>query len=195
MSNYLKEDEKNSASENLKAKKSLEQVEKRLENLQFLFLDGQIEVLEYQKLKSKLVSEATNLKQISVPKDAIKKELKEKLKSSVNLLGNLSKAIMSMEIEEKQLVLSSIFPEKLEFDGEKCRTLKMNQVFLLLLSIDKGSRGQEKRDKLKNLGLSLGVEPAGVEPASKQGIHTLSTCLFPNQLSEVGRIGTNQPAS
>ena len=102
---------------------------------------------------------------------------------------------MSMEIEEKQLVLSSIFPEKIQFDGKKCRTLKMNQVFLLLLSIDKGSRGQEKRDKLKNLGLSLGVEPAGVEPASKQGIHTLSTCLFPNQLSEVGRIGTNQPAS
>ena len=89
LSNYLNEDEKNSASEKLKAKKSLEQVEKRLENLQFLFLDGQIEVLEYQKLKSKLVSEATNLKQISVPKDAIKKELKEKLKSSVNLLGNL----------------------------------------------------------------------------------------------------------
>ena len=164
LSNYLNEDEKNSASEKLKAKKSLEQVEKRLENLQFLFLDGQIEVLEYQKLKSKLVSEATNLKQISVPKDAIKKELKEKLKSSVNLLGNLSKAIMSMEIEEKQLVLSSIFPEKIQFDGKKCRTLKMNQVFLLLLSIDKGSRGQEKRDKLKNLGLSLGVVLQGVEP-------------------------------
>ena len=84
---------------------------------------------------------------------------------------------------------------KIRIRRKKCRTLKMNQVFLLLLSIDKGSRGQEKRDKLKNLGLSLGVEPAGVEPASKQGIHTLSTCLFPNQLSEVGRIGTNQPAS
>jgi hypothetical protein len=63
-----------------------------------------------------------------------------------------------MGVEEKQLVLSSIFPEKIQFDGKKCRTLKMNQAFLLLLSIDKGSRGQEKRDKLKNLGLSLGVE-------------------------------------
>ena len=102
----------------------MEQVEKRLENLQFLFLDGQMEVLEYQKLKSKLVSEATNLKQISVPKDAIKNELKEKIKSSVNLLGNLSKAIMSMEIEEKQLVLSSIFPEKLEFDGKNVELSK-----------------------------------------------------------------------
>lgn len=70
----------------------------------------------------------------------------------------VSNAIMSMGVEEKQLVLSSIFPEKIQFDGKKCRTLKMNQVFLLLLSIDKGSRGQEKRDKLKNLGLSLGVE-------------------------------------
>jgi predicted component of viral defense system (DUF524 family) len=154
----LNENEKNTASEKLKAKRSLEQVEKRLNNLQYLFLDGQIEVLEYQKLKSKLLSEATNLKLISEPKDARKNELKEKIKSSVNMLGNLSNAIMSMGVEEKQLVLSSIFPEKLEFDGKKCRTLKMNQVFLLLLSIDKGSRGQEKRDKLQNLGLSLGVE-------------------------------------
>ena len=158
LSNYLNENEKITASEKLKAKRSLEQVENRLNNLQYLFLDGQIEVLEYQKLKSKLLSEATNLKLISEPKDARKNELKEKIKSSVNMLGNLSNAIMSMGVEEKQLVLSSIFPEKLEFDGKKCRTLKMNQVFLLLLSIDKGSRGQEKRDKLKNLGLSLGVE-------------------------------------
>jgi hypothetical protein len=69
-------------------------------------------------LKSKLVSEATNLKLISEPKDARKNELKEKLKSSVNMLGNLSNAIMSAGAEEKQLVLSSIFPEKLEFDGK-----------------------------------------------------------------------------
>ena len=178
LSNYINEDEKKSVSEKQKAKKSLKQVEQRLENLQFLFIDGQIEVSEYQKLKSKLVSEATNLKLISVPKDARKKELKDKLKSSVNMLGNLSNAMMSMEVEEKHQVLSSIFPEKIQYDGKNCRTLKMNQVFLLLLSIDKGYRGQEKRDKLENLGLSLGVEPAGVEPASKQGICKLSTCLF-----------------
>jgi site-specific DNA recombinase len=195
LSNYLNEDEKTSASEKQKAKKALDLIEKRLESLQFLLLDGQVEVSEYQILKSKLVSEATNLKLISLPKDARRKELKEKLKSSINMLKNLPSAMISMGVEERHMVLSSIFPEKLEFDGKNCRTPKMNQVFSLLLTVDKGSSGQEKRDKLQNLGLSLGVEPAGVEPASKQGIHKPSTCLFPNQLSEVGRNGTNQPSS
>ena len=37
------------------------------------------------------------------------------------------------------------------------------------------------------------VEPARVEPATKQGIHTLSTCLFLDYLSGISRIKTNQP--
>ena len=37
------------------------------------------------------------------------------------------------------------------------------------------------------------VEPARVELASKQGIHTLSTCLFLDYLSGIGRTKTNQP--
>ncbi len=126
--------------------------------MQELTLDGQIEVLEYQKLKSKLVLEATNLKKNSAPKDAIIKELKEKLKSSVNMLGNLSNAIKTMGVEEKQLMLSSIFPERLEYDGKACRTQKMNQVFLLLLSIDKGSRGSKNGTNLEKFGLSHQVE-------------------------------------
>ena len=171
----------------------MELVEKRLENLQFLFLDGQIDVSEYQKLKSKLVAEATNLKQISVPKDVIKKELKEKLKSSVNMLGNLSNAMMSMGIEEKHQVLSSIFPEKIQYDGKNCRTLKMNQVLLLLLSIDKGSRGPKNGTNSKKMGLSQGVEPAGVEPASKQVIYVLSTRLLLYRLSGKNWNRTNLP--
>ncbi len=34
---------------------------------------------------------------------------------------------------------------KIQFDGKKCRTLKMNQVLFLLLIIDSGSRGYELR--------------------------------------------------
>jgi site-specific DNA recombinase len=63
-----------------------------------------------------------------------------------------------MELEDRFQILSSIFPEKLKFDGKNCRTPKINQAVSLLLSIDGGSRGNKKGDKLKKLSLSLQVE-------------------------------------
>jgi hypothetical protein len=51
-----------------------------------------------------------------------------------------------------------MFPEKIQFDGKNCRTPKINEALLLILSIDEGSGAEEKRDKLKNMGLSLQVE-------------------------------------
>ncbi len=70
---------------------------------------------------------------------------------------------------------SSQAQEKLKFDGKNCRTPKSNKVLDLLLTIDGASKEDKKRDKLKNLGLSLCVDPEGFEPSSKQGINMLST--------------------
>jgi len=56
-------------------------------------------------------------------------------------------------------VLSSIFPEEIQFDGKKSPTPKLDEALLLILSIDMGSGTKEKKKKLKNWGLSLQVEP------------------------------------
>ena len=40
------------------------------------------------------------------------------------------------EIIEKRHIISSIFPEKLVFDGNKCRTPRMNKVLYQILLID-----------------------------------------------------------
>lgn len=66
----------------------------------------------------------------------------------------------SMDIIDIHEILSSIFPEKLKFDGKNCRTPNSSKVLDLILTIDGASRDNKKRDKLKNLGLSLRVEPA-----------------------------------
>jgi hypothetical protein len=64
----------------------------------------------------------------------------------------------SMDIGDKHQLLSSIFPEKLKFDGKNCRTPKANRVLDLILTVDGASRGLKKRDKLNKIGLSLRVD-------------------------------------
>ena len=40
-------------------------------------------------------------------------------------------------VAQKQEIISSIFPEKLQFDGIKCRTPRINDALRYILQIDK----------------------------------------------------------
>ncbi|MFN7910803.1 MAG: recombinase family protein [Bacteroidota bacterium] len=164
---YLSDNGKSSQSEIEKAKKELEVVKKRLENLQMLFIDGKIETQEYNKLRAKFISETENLKSgIESNRDKSKGTIEE-IRDAIDLFKDLPKALKSMEISDKHEILSSIFTEKLKFDGKNCRTPKSNKVLDLLLTIDKGSGENKKRDKLKKIGLSLCVDPERFELSSK----------------------------
>ena len=164
---YLSDNGKSSQSEIEKAKKELEVVKKRVENLQMLFIDGKIETQEYNKLRAKFISETENLKSgIESNRDKSKGTIEE-IRDAIDLFKDLPKALKSMEISDKHEILSSIFTEKLKFDGKNCRTPKSNKVLDLLLTIDKGSGENKKRDKLKKIGLSLCVDPERFELSSK----------------------------
>lgn len=164
---YLSDNGKSSQSEIEKAKKELEVVKKRLENLQMLFIDGKIETQEYNKLRAKFISETENLKSgIESNRDKSKGTIEE-IRDAIDLFKDLPKALKSMEISDKHEILSSIFTEKLKFDGKNCRTPKSNKVLDLLLTIDKGSGENKKRDKLKKIGLSLCVVSTRIELISK----------------------------
>lgn len=46
-----------------------------------------------------------------------------------------------MNKSNKHQILSSIFPEKLKFDGENCRTPFSSKVLDLIITVDKGFEG------------------------------------------------------
>jgi len=52
-------------------------------------------------------------------------------------------------IAEPMIPLSSIFPEKLEIQENKCRTKKINTALLLMLAIDKGFGKNKPGNSLK----------------------------------------------
>jgi site-specific DNA recombinase len=90
------------------------------------------------------------------------------LKRALNAVSELGNSYFKAGPDAKSRLLSSIFPEMIEFDGNKCRTPKINEAVLLCLNADKGFRGNENGKLHEKLEVSRLVEPEGFEPSSKQ---------------------------
>ena len=65
---------------------------------------------------------------------------------------------------QKQEIISSIFTEKLQFDGKKCRTPRINDALRYILQKDKNLEEKNKGQFSKKLKLSHRVEPEGLKP-------------------------------
>ena len=96
------------------------------------------------------------------------KDLSEYINYDLKLIQNLETFFENSDIHIKNKLLSSIFEEKIEFDGEKYRTPKYKEGFGYIYQKIKELQGvkKEKGDKLSNVShLVLG---AGLEPARPQ---------------------------
>lgn len=83
--------------------------------------------------------------------------VERKLNECIELLENLPKYYRSKDTATKQLIIRSIFPSKLIFDKNRCRTQKVNKAVELIISNYRAS------DKSKNKKHSaFGVLSGGV---------------------------------
>lgn len=174
----LSGDEQENERKKVKLKKEIEELNNRIEKLQDLLVDGKIDSKSY----------GTMFSRYSVKQEAVKVELdslsvldfqyKQWLKSGVSMLTDFQKHYNLSTIQEKKELISSIFPKNIEFDGEICRTERINDVLRCILQIDKGLTNKKRGQFSKYLSLSSLVETPGIEPGSKQATKILSTCLF-----------------
>jgi site-specific DNA recombinase len=95
---------------------------------------------------------------------SVRSNFERYLQSGINLLRYLEKYYHTSDVEIKQQLIGSIFPEKLVFVDGKVRTTRINEVFPLILLNDKGFRNMKKGQLTSNLWLSNGVEVRGIEP-------------------------------
>ena len=174
----LSVDAKDSERLKVKFQTSLNDVLERIEKLQDLYVDGKIEQNQYNETMSRYNNQKRglndNLNNIKLQNS----EYLGWLKNGVDALSNLRTHYNKSMIREKQQIISSIFPEKFEFDGIKCRTTRINDVLRLILQIDKGLQNKKSGQLSKKIELSTLVESPGIEPGSKQATKKLSTRLF-----------------
>ena len=96
-------------------------------------------------------------------------KIKPKLDYSISLINNMERYIMDAPVETKIKLISSMFPQKIEFDGEKYRTNSYNQVLDLIYQETKQLREgnvkkKERSDLLSNSVPRPGVEPGRIAP-------------------------------
>ena len=84
-----------------------------------------------------------------------------KLSYAYSLIDNLSECLREAPVNIRCHIIGSIFPEKIEFDGEKYRTSKMNEVAELIFQSN-NELGKQKQDLESTKSRS--VPRVGLEP-------------------------------
>ena len=147
-----------------KLNKAVSQQKDRIKRLQDNLADGVISSSDYVSMRGRYTSEQTNaeselhqLKQHDKKKEVI-------LQKAISVLSELGSHYNNADADRKIDLLGSIFPEMIEFDGEKCRTPSINQGLALCLNTDKGLSKIMNGTLHEKLVVSRLVGDEGFEP-------------------------------
>ncbi|MBA3673338.1 MAG: hypothetical protein H0W75_00005 [Chitinophagaceae bacterium] len=132
----------------------------RLKNARSLMLDGELTALEYKEMK---VDIEENIKALERQQNQLRltdENLNEHIDFCVALLSNIDKIYDVADISTKQHIIGSVFPEKLIFENNKCRTTKIEDAVALLCLNSEGLSENQKKKHPINKVLSVEVPPS-----------------------------------
>ena len=86
-------------------------------------------------------------------------KIKDKLDYSFNIIGNLGEFFRSAPTDVKIMLLGSIFPEKIQFDGKNYRTNSYNKMLDIIFQETNTLRGNKKLESSSNEEDSNSVPP------------------------------------
>ena len=92
--------------------------------------------------------------------------IKHLLDKGLDNLLKLDYIYESGDVEKKREIISSMYPEKLTFDGFVLRTTRINEAVRLIYSLNTDFGQNENRTNGENSSLSCEVGMTGFEPAT-----------------------------
>lgn len=158
-------------------KNEITKIKSRQKKLLNKLLDQVISDKIYKTHNSNLENELYEKKQELETLNDYQKDLSEYIEFGLYLIQNIDVLFEKANVSVKSKLMSSIFDEKIEFDGEKYRTPQFKEGFGYIYK-----KINELESVLNKTGdnfskVSHLVELAGFEPASRYGNHISSTCL------------------
>jgi site-specific DNA recombinase len=136
----------------------------RIQNAQQMMLDGGLDAQDYREIKARYEPEIATLKRELLSYNSINIKLDEYLSYALDLLQNIDKLFIDADLDGKQNLLCSIFPEKIIFDKNECRTPKLNEAVSLILNTAKDLMSKKKGLSKCKSEKSYRVIPLGFEP-------------------------------
>ena len=161
-----KDNQKKSEEEELK--KGLAKVKKRLENLEDMYIDGEIIKDAFNNASKRYISEISAIEeQIDFITNPNRTKIEPKLRYFISLINSIDKYVKNEKVEVKCKLLSSIFPEKMTFDGNSYRTDYYNTVLDLICKQTNELKGVKNKNGKSFDNLSTLVPSSRIELLSK----------------------------
>jgi site-specific DNA recombinase len=164
---YEKENSQN-RSANRQAAEEIGKLNEKLGKARELLLTGDLDPADYRTIKTdyekKIIRLEAQLSDLSVTGDFA--DIDKLLNKVVSLVSHIDELYVGGDIVRKRQIISSIYPEKLTFDGKNYRTFRMNRAAELMYQIN-NELDQRKNRKGNDFSyLSGWVAPTGIEPVS-----------------------------
>lgn len=128
------------------------------------FMTDQIERVEYNDFRKQCEMEIEKAEARLFTVSTQTSNIDQILGNAVRNLSNLGAIWASADNKGKRTVISSIFPEKIDFDGERFRTQRLNEVVRLIFNIGAGSSENKNGQIEEKIDLSTSVARPGFEP-------------------------------
>ena len=148
-------------------RKEIEKVKERLTKADERFLEGYLQDEDYSRITENCKKQIQDLQGRIELLQTDTKRLKEKIDYSVNIIANLRNFMIDAPVKVKCKLLSSMFPQKIEFDGEKYRTHSYNQVLDLIFKETNKLRGYGEKESEKSEADSHSVPRPRIELGTK----------------------------
>ena len=141
----------------------IQKIEKKLEKLQDMFIEGDIDKNEYQIAKSRYENIHSELKE-KEKEVRNEKEVFQLYQKAINKMENIENLYTNAAIEDKRRLIGSIFQNKIHFENKKVRTADVNPILNEISNVYRDYGGIKKWDKSKKLELSHRVTAERFEP-------------------------------
>lgn len=147
----------------------IDRLSQKISKARNLLLAEVIDANDYKALKDEAENEIKKAERLlnSFNKNKPSQVHVEKLMDkAISTLSRLDTHYENLPVSKKRELISSIFPEKIVFDGENYRTPKVNEAAHLIYMINSDLYSIKNRKGHKSAYLSGQVESPGIEPKS-----------------------------
>ena len=152
-------------------------IQKRIYSIEDKYSDGDLTKEQYNRMLERYTKEASAIQQqIEIRANPNRGNIEPKLNYSINLINNIDSYMRDAPVGVKIKLISSMFPEKIEFDGKTYRTNSYNKVLDLIYQQTNELRGGEKKSGESFSTFSASVPRPGFEIYNKmQNINPIET--------------------
>ena len=193
----LGEDKKKRIQSKRLASAAIKKHEARLAKLQDLLADESIDLESYKAMSrryKKALRQAHDAKRDSADSQRDKIAIVE---HRFNLLENLGNIVHQGDAKSIQRAIRTIFPDGVSFDGNQCRTPRLDEVLRYSLLVDNDCEAVFAGKQGEILKKSLWVEPGGIstllEPSAITGISEADAPMVPTMVPP--ELSTQKPSA